>query len=169
MKKFVVLSGVLLFFSSGLWAQMAFVDTKYILGKMPDYSDSVAKINHQAALWQKEIDDRQAGLDIMTVDFQRDEAMLSDSIKKNRTDAIFDAEKSLHTLQRIRFGYQGDLSKMNDSLLGPLKKRVNDAIQVVATRLGYKVVLDKSEGLTVLYCKPDLDISEEVMKETGIK
>jgi outer membrane protein len=169
MKKFVCFFGVLIVFSSGLWAQMAFVDTKYILGKMPDYADSLAKINHQAALWQKEIDDRQAVLDMMAVDFQRDEAMLSDSIKKNRTDAIFEAEKSLHSLQRSRFGFQGDLSQMNDSLLGPLRKRVNDAIQAVVARLGYKVVLDKSEGLTVLYCKPDLDISEEVMKEPGIK
>jgi outer membrane protein len=169
MKKILYLFLVLFSFSTGLRAQMAFVDSKSILDKMPDFSDSVAKINHQAAVWQKEIDDRQAMVDMMTVDFQRDEPMLSDSIKKERSDAIFTAEKSLHSLQRSRFGYQGNLSMLNDSLLGPLRKRVSDAIQVVASRLGYKVVLDKSEGLTVLYCKPELDISEEVMKETGIK
>jgi outer membrane protein len=169
MKKLLGLVGGILFFVSVLSAQTAFVDTKNILGKMPDYADSVAKINHQAAIWQKEIDDRQASVDIMTVDFQQDEPMLSDSIKKYRSDAIFEAEKSLHSLQRSRFGYQGQLSQMSDSLLGPLKQRINAAIAVVANRLGYKVILDKSEGLTVLYCKQELDISEEVMKEAGLK
>ncbi|HMY24376.1 MAG TPA: OmpH family outer membrane protein, partial [Chitinophagales bacterium] len=36
--------------------RFAYVDTKYILEKLPDYKAAQQKLDDQAALWQKEID-----------------------------------------------------------------------------------------------------------------
>jgi outer membrane protein len=149
-------------------AQMAFVNTKYILTRMPDYPDSLAKLNNLTALWQKEIDDKQAILDKMYKDFEKDEPLLTDESKKKRSDQIFYHEKELRDLQRARFGYEGDLFKKKQELIKPIEDRVNVAVQSTASRLSYKVVLDKSEGNTVMYAKPALDITEEVEKELGI-
>ncbi len=63
-------------------AQMAFVNTKYIVTRMPDYPDSLAKLNNLTALWQKEIDDKQAILEKMYKDFEKDEPLLTDESKK---------------------------------------------------------------------------------------
>ncbi|HET7002975.1 MAG TPA: OmpH family outer membrane protein, partial [Puia sp.] len=149
-------------------AQLAFVNSKYIVTKMPDYPDSLAKLNNLTALWQKEIDDKQAILEKMYKDFEKDEPLLTDDLKKKRTDQIFYHEKELRDLQRTRFGYQGDLYKKQQELIKPIEDRVAIAIRSTATRLSYKVVLDKSEGNTVMYSKPALDITEEVEKELGI-
>ena len=149
-------------------AQMAFVDTKFILNKMPDYADSIAKLNYLTALWQKEIDDKQAILDKMFKDFEKDEAMLSDEWKKKRSDQIFNHQKELRDLQRSRFGYEGDLFKKKQELVKPIEDRVNVAIKSTANRLSYTIVLDKSEGNTVMFSKSALDITEEVEKELGI-
>jgi outer membrane protein len=149
-------------------AQIAFVDTKYILNKMPEYKDSLNKLNYQSAIWQKEIDDQQAILDRMYVDFERDEPMLTDELKKKRTDQIFYHEKGVRDLQRMRFGFQGDLFKLRVELLKPLEDRVNAAVQTTAVRLKYTTVLNKSEGITVLYAKSSLDITEEVEREMGL-
>jgi len=147
---------------------MAFVNSKYILTKMPDYPDSLAKLNNLTALWQKEIDDKQAILDKMYKDFEKDEPLLTDDLKKKRADQIFYYEKALRDLQRTRFGFQGDLFKKRQELIQPIEDRVDVAIRSTATRLSYKIVLDKSEGNTVMYSKPVLDITEEVEKELGI-
>ncbi|HEY2348565.1 MAG TPA: OmpH family outer membrane protein [Puia sp.] len=149
-------------------AQMAFVDTKYILIRMPDYPDSMAKLNNLTALWQKEIDNKQAILDKMYKDFEKDEPLLTDETKKKRSDQIFYHEKELRDLQRMRFGYEGDLFKKRQELIKPIEDRVNVAVKSTAARLSYVVVLDKSEGNTVMYSKPTLDITEEVEKELGI-
>jgi outer membrane protein len=149
-------------------AQMAFVDSKYILTRMPDYPDSLAKLNNLTAFWQKEIDDKQAILEKMYKDFEKDEALLTDDSKKRRTDQIFVHEKELRDLQRMRFGFEGDLFKKKQELIKPIEDRVSDAVKSTATRLSYKVVLDKSEGTTVMYTKSTLDITEEVEKELGI-
>jgi len=149
-------------------AQMAFVNSKYIVTRMPDYPDSLAKLNNITALWQKEIDDKQAILDKMYKDFEKDEPLLTDETKKRRSDQIFYHEKELRDLQRTHFGYQGDLFRKKQELIKPIEDRVGIAIRSTATRLSYKVVLDKSEGNTVMYSKATLDITEEVEKELGV-
>jgi outer membrane protein len=154
-------------FALAAHGQMAFVDTKYILNKMPAYQDSIAILNQLSAVWQKEIDDKQATLDKMYKDFEKDEAMLSDSVKKHRTDAIFLHEREVRDLQRMHFGFEGDLSRKKQELIKPLEDSVTAAIRRTATRLNYTIILDKSEGITVLYSKSNLDITDEVIKDLG--
>jgi len=150
-------------------AQMAFVDTKYILNRIPEYQDSLAKLNQLGVLWQREIDDKQAVLDKMYQDFERDAALLTDEMTKKRTDAIYFHEKEVRDLQRLRFGFEGDLYKKGQELLKPFQDKVNDATKIVAIKLGYTLVLDKSEGITVLFSKSTLDITGEVQKELGMR
>ncbi len=168
MKKVFLSIGFIICLLSVSAAQMAFVNTKYILTRMPDYPDSLAKLNNLTAFWQKEIDDKQAVLDKMYKDFEKDEPLLTDETKKRRTDQIFYHEKELRDLQRAHFGYEGDLFKKKQELIKPIEDRVNVAVHSTAARLSYKVVLDRSEGNTVMYFKPTLDITEEVEKELGI-
>lgn len=168
MKRIIFLLFCCMGFSFVSPAQMAFVDSKYILTKMPDYPDSLAKLNNLTLFWQKEIDDKQAILDKMYKDFEKDEPLLTDDRKKNRSDQIFNHEKELRDLQRARFGYEGDLFKKKQELIKPIEDRINVAIKTTANRLSYTVVLDKSEGTTVMFAKTTLDITGEVEKELGI-
>jgi outer membrane protein len=150
-------------------AQMAFVDTKYILNRMPDYQDSIKKINRISAEWQKEIDDKQIVLDRMVNDFERDQAMLTDELSRKRSDDIFIHEKEIRELQRLRFGFEGDLFKMRQEMLKPMEDRVYSAAKSAAIRLSYALVLDRSEGITVMFYKANLDITGEVEKELGMR
>jgi outer membrane protein len=150
-------------------AQMVFVDTKSILNKMPDYKDSLAKLDQITAIWQKEIDDKQIMLDKMYKDFEKDEPLLSDDMKKKRTDVLFSHQKEVRDLQRQRFGFQGDLFKKRAEMVKPLEDSVYGAVQRVAVKSGYKTVLDKSQGYTVMFSNSKLDITNEVAKEMGIQ
>ncbi|HEY4967594.1 MAG TPA: OmpH family outer membrane protein, partial [Puia sp.] len=149
--------------------QMAFVDTKYILNRMPDYQDSVKKINRISAEWQKEIDDKQIILDKMVNDFERDQALLTDELTKKRTADIFIHEKEVRDLQRLRFGFEGDQFKLRQEMLKPMEDRVYGAARTVAIRMSYSIVLDRSEGITVMFYKSGLDITDQVEKELGIR
>jgi outer membrane protein len=168
MKKILLISLLFAGFTKFAYAQMAFVDSKYILNKMPDYQDSVRKINRISAEWQKEIDGKQIILDKMVNDFDRDQAMLTDEITKKRTGEIFIHEKEVRDLQRLRFGFEGDLFKKRQEMLKPMEDRVFNAARAVATRMSYALVLDRSEGITVIYYKSNLDITGDVEKELGM-
>lgn len=147
----------------------AIVDTKYILDKLPDYKDAQKKLDQFSVQWQKEIDDKQAALDKMYKDFDAEQVMLSDELKKKREDELYIREKELRDLQRKRFGFEGDLFKKRQELVKPIQDKVFNAIQKIAVNRSYDFILDKSEGITVIFADPKLDRSEDVLKELGVK
>jgi outer membrane protein len=51
-------------------SQIAFVGTKFILNKMPEYRDGQKKIEQIGVQWQKEIDDNRAILDKMNKNYE---------------------------------------------------------------------------------------------------
>jgi outer membrane protein len=147
----------------------AIIDTRYILDKMPDYKQAQKQLDDVAADWQKDIDSRQADLDKMYKDYDAEQVMLSDELKKKREDQLFNKEKDLRDLQRKRFGFEGDLFKKRQELIKPIQDKVYNAVQKMAVLRGYDFVLDKSEGITIIFADPKLDKSEDVLKDMGVR
>ncbi|MBZ5857877.1 OmpH family outer membrane protein [Flavihumibacter profundi] len=147
----------------------AIVDTKYILDKMPEYKEAQTKLDQFSEQWQKEIDTKQAALDKMYKDYEAEQVMLSEELRKKREDEIFVREKEVRELQRKRFGFEGDLFKKRQELVKPVQDKVYTAIQKIAVARMYDFILDKSEGITVIFADPKLDKSEDVLKELGVK
>ena len=169
MKKIVfILLSFLLTAASVTAQRYAIIDTKYILDKMPAYRDADKKLTQTADQWQKEIDLKQAELDQMYKNFDAEQFMLSNDLKKKREDQLFNKEKEVRDLQKKRFGYEGDLFKERQKLVKPVQDKVYNAVQKMAVNRGYDFVLDKSEGITVIFADPKLDKSDEVLRELGI-
>ena len=165
MKKilFFLLAGM---FSMQLQAQRyAVIDTRYILSKMPEYTDAQKKLDALSIQWQKEIDDKQAALDMLYRNFESEKVMLSEELLKKREDDIFNKEKEVRDLQKKRFGFEGDLFKRRQELVKPIQDKVYNAVQKLASLRQYDLILDKSEGITVIFADPKLDKSDDVLKE----
>jgi len=165
MKKilFFLLAGM---FSMQLQAQRyAVIDTRYILSKMPEYTDAQKKLDALSIQWQKEIDDKQAALDVLYRNFESEKVMLSEELLKKREDDIFNKEKEVRDLQKKRFGFEGDLFKRRQEFVKPIQDKVYNAVQKLASIRQYDLILDKSEGITVIFADPKLDKSDDVLKE----
>ena len=147
----------------------AVIDTKYILERIPAYKEADAKLKLTGEQWQKEIDDLQVQLDKMYKNYESEQFMLTEALKKKREDELFEKEKQVRDLQKKRFWYECDLFKERQRLIKPVQDKVYDAIQKIATSRSYDFVLDKSEGITIIFADPKLDKSDDVLKELGIK
>jgi outer membrane protein len=170
MKKLFLLAACSLLFVAFAQAQRyAVIDTKYILDKLPDYKKAQTQLDEVAAGWQKELDGLQGELDKMYRDFEAEQVMLSEELKKKREDQLFIKEKALRDLQRKRFGFEGDLFKRRQELIKPIQDKVYNAVQKLAVARGYDFILDKSEGITVIFADPKLEKSDDVLRELGIK
>jgi outer membrane protein len=170
MKKILFFSCLLLGFSFlGFSQRWAVVDTKYILTRMPEYKEAQKLLNQTSEIWQKEIDDKQAVLTKMYKEYEAEQVMLTDTLKKKREDELFNKEKEVRDLQRKRFGFEGDLFKKRQELVKPVQDKVYNAIQKIAVNRLYDIILDKSEGITVIFADPKLDVSEDVLKIMGVK
>lgn len=170
MKKVLLFLVVVILTHGSIEAQRyAVIDSKYILDKMPEYKDAQTKLDQFSALWQQEIDQKQALMDKMVKDFEAEQIMLPDNLKKKREDEIFNKEKELRDLQRKRFGFEGDLFKKRQELIKPVQDKVYNAVQKLALEKQYDFILDKSEGITIIFADPKLDKSEDILKSLGIK
>jgi outer membrane protein len=147
----------------------AIIDTKYILDRVPDYKDAQKKLDQFSEQWQREIDVKQSELDQMYRNYESEQVMLSEDLKKKREDELFNREKDLRDLQKKRFGFEGDLFKKRQELIKPIQDKVYNAVQKLATARQYDFILDKSEGITVIFADPKLDKSDDVLREMGVK
>ena len=78
----------------------AVIDSKYILEKLPEYKAAQQKLDQFSEQWQQEIDKKSADLDKMYKDYDAEQVMLSDELKKKREDELFNKEKELRDLQK---------------------------------------------------------------------
>ena len=169
MKKIFFIAFALSFAFAVQAQRYAIIDTKYILDKMPDYKLAQKNLDDVAANWQKEIDVLQQELDRMYKDYDAEQVMLSEELRKKREDQLFIKEKNLRDLQRNRFGFEGDLFKRRQELIKPIQDKVYNAVQKLAVQRGYDFILDKSEGITVIFADPKLEKSDDVLRELGVK
>lgn len=170
MKKVFLLAVLSAALVTGSFAQRyAIIDSKYILDKMPDYKEAQKKLDQFSELWQQEIDQKQALVDKMLKEYDAEQVMLSDELKKKREDELYNKEKELRDLQKKRFGFEGDLFKKRQELIKPIQDKVYNAVQKLAVDKQYDFILDKSEGITVIFADPKLDKSDDVLRNLGVK
>ena len=169
MKKTLLIALLLTSGFIGFAQKYAIIDTRYILDKMPEYKKAQEQLDKVAAEWQKDIDDRQSVLDKMYRDYEGEQVMLSEELRKKREDQLFLKEKELRDLQRQRFGFEGDLFKKRQELVKPVQDRVYNAVQKISSQRGYDFVLDKSEGITIIFADPKLDKSDDILRELGVR
>jgi len=147
--------------------KFAYVDSQYILDNIPEFAEAQAQLDEMSNQWQKEIDAKFAEVDKMYKDFQAQAVLLPEDMKKKKEQEIVDAERDAKTLQRNRFGKDGDLFKKRQELVKPIQEKIYNAIQDIATTNNYAVIFDKGGSLSILFASPKYDISDEVLDKLG--
>lgn len=169
MKKLsLTLIAVLFLAIASIAQRYAYVDTQYILDKMPEYKGAQAELDRISIDWQKEIEKKFGEIDQMYKKYQADVVLLPEDMKKKREEEIINAEKEAKDLQRKRFGTGGDLFKKREELIKPVQDKVFNAIEEYSRQKNYSFVFDKAGALTIIYADSKLDISDEVLDKLGI-
>lgn len=153
--------------SLGQAQKFAYVDSQYILDNIPEFAEAQAQLEELSTQWQKEIDTKFAEVDKMYKDFQAQAVLLPEDMKKKKEQEIIDTERDAKTLQRTRFGKDGDLFKKRQELVKPLQEKIYNAIQDIATSNNYAVIFDKGGSLSILFANPKYDISDEILDKLG--
>jgi outer membrane protein len=168
MKRFVLLiSGLILIAATTGAQKFAYVDTKYILDNMPEYTEAQAQLDELSAELQTDIEAKFAEVEKMYKDFQAQSVLLPEDMKKKKEQEIIDKEKEAKNLQKQYFGQGGDLFKKRQELVKPIQEKIYNAIQEIAENNNFAVVFDKAGSLTMMYASPKYDISDDVLDALG--
>ncbi len=167
MKK-IVLSVLMSLFVCTLMAQkFAFVDSDFILKKIPSYKAAQEQLDKLSTQYQKEIEVKYAEVDKLYQDYQAEKVLLTEEMRKKREDDIIEKEHQVKELQQKYFGKDGLLFKKREELTKPIQDQVYNAIKELANEGGYAVIFDASASPNMLYTNPRYDKSEEVLQKLG--
>lgn len=168
MKKIFLILAVSIFTITNSNAQkFAYVDTDYILNKIPDFKQAQDKLDALSADWQKEIENKYADVERMYRAYQQEQVLLTDEMKTKREEAIINKETGAKNLQQKYFGPEGDLYAKRQELIRPIQDKIHDAIQQLAANNKYQVIFDSSSDLIMLYKNDNLDKSDKLLEIMG--
>ena len=167
MKKIKFLILFCLITNYSLAQKFAYVDTDYILAKIPEYNQAQDKLDNYSKGWQEEIEMIMQKIEKMYRSYQSEQILLTEEMKRAREDMIFAEEKKVQDLQIKYFGPEGMLFSKRQELIKPIQDKIYDAIQQVATNNKYSVIFDSSSDLIMLYTNNNLDKSDKVLEIMG--
>ncbi len=148
--------------------RFGYIDTDFILNKMPDYKKAQEEVNKLSELWEKEILGMSKSIEGMYSALQAEQVLLTETMRKERTDAIKKKEAELKEYQKKVFGFGGLFFLKKQELIKPIQDKVWDAVDKVAKKNSLAIVFDKSGELVMIYTDPRYDYTDFVLDELGL-
>ena len=134
---------ILFFLTLNVSAQrFAYVNSEYILNKMPEYQSAQDQINKLTISWQNEIEEKYKEIDILFKKYQAEKILLTPEMRSIRENEILNKENEAKELQRKRFGPQGELFIKTEELISPIQDKIFNAIEDFAKEKRYDVIFD---------------------------
>lgn len=169
MRKFLFVFVACIFLAPVLHAQkIGYIDSNFILSKMPDFNKVQQEMDKYATAWQKEIEQLQQESDKLKQDFRAEEVLLTEQMKKKRQSEIAKKEAELRDYQQKVFGYEGMMFKRRQELMRPVQDEVFEAVEKVSKSKGVQIMFDKSGDLVMIYTNPVHDYTEYVLEALGL-
>ena len=154
---------LLLLFSFSNAQKIGVVDTEYILDKMPQYKEAEARLNSQIDTWQSELQNLQSEYEKKRSAFESEKVLLIGDQLKLREKEVLDLEKNIKTTTSLRFGSTGEITKLRSNLIVPFQDQIWNAIRTVSEKNTLGIVLDKSNGISVIFLDKRYDYTDKVL------
>ncbi len=169
MKQFILFSALSFLLIPVSFAQkFGYVDTNYILGRLPEYKEAQAEIEKLAQGWEAEIQEMYKEAESMEAAFQAEEVLLTVDMRQDRQTEIERQWKEIKDYQKQVFGFEGLYFLKKKELIKPVQDKVFEAVERVAKNNRLQVVFDKSGDLVMIYTDPIHDYTDFVLEELGL-
>jgi outer membrane protein len=148
--------------------KFGYIDSKFILNKMPEYKAAQAEINTQSQKWQQEIETMRSEVEKLRKEYLAEEVLLTDDMKKERSDIIAKKDKAAKEKQQKIFGFEGLYFLKKQELVKPLQDKVFEAVEKVCKKKKIQIMFDKAGDLVMIYTDPKHDYTDFVLEELGL-
>lgn len=168
MKRGLILFLALFSIVSVYGQKFGYVDTEYVLNKMPEYKEAQQEIDKLSSGWVEETNEMSRKIEAMYNELQAEEVLLTAEMKKDRMAEIKRKEEELKEYQNKIFGFEGLFFLKQKELIKPVQDKVFDAIERVCKSQRLAIMFDKAGDLVMIYTDPRHDYTDYVLEELGL-
>ena len=149
--------------------KIGFIDSEYILSKLPEFTGLDQRLRSKSDGWSTEIEAMSAEITRLEQDFIAREILYTPEVRKQKQDEITAKIRTRDQFIQSKFGPEGDYFKQQEQLLEPIQRKVMEAVERVAQRDGFDFVFDRSGDYMFLFTWDSWNLSDEVLLELGIQ
>lgn len=169
MKRLLTIAALLCLISGHAVAQrFGYVDTEFILQKMPEFQQAQQDIDKLSMEWQADIQNRHKEIEGMYNALQAEEVLLTKEMKDERLSEIRQKENEVKEYHKKVFGFEGLLFLKKKELIKPVQDQVFEAVEKVAKEHKLQIVFDKAGDIVMIYTDPIHDYTDYVLEELGL-
>lgn len=145
-------------------AKIVYVDTDRIMSESKLTKEAQKTFQIQQQQWQDKLTQMQSNIDKLSADYKAKELVLTEEGKKEAQAKLLKLDKEIKKYYNDIYGDNGKATTKNNELLQPILEKLKGIIEDIAVKNNYSLILDSSAG-TVLYAKPTMDITDQVIEE----
>jgi Skp family chaperone for outer membrane proteins len=144
--------------------RIGYVDSQRIFESYRGAQDAQERFTREITAWRTEADDRRRALDVLRDELKDQEALLSEAKKLEKETAVQRAVADYDRFVQEFWGPGGRVGRLNDEMTREVIGRIRDAVETIANREGYDLVLDAADG-NVIFGVKSLDLTDRVLAE----
>jgi outer membrane protein len=149
--------------------KIGFIDSDYILSRMPEYSGLEQRLRAINEEWRKEIEEMDIQLQRLEREFVAREILYTDEVRTQKQNEIETIKRQREQYINSRYGPEGEYFKQQQLILEPLQRRIMEAVETVSARDNYDFVFDRSGDFLFLFARSQWNLSNDVLLELGVQ
>lgn len=144
--------------------RIGFVDLDYILEQVPEYRQSLSRLNQRVQTWKTEIEQKRIKIEDLKNELKAEKPLLTEQLIEEKEDEIKFLEEKLLAYQNSKFGVEGDYITQKRQLIQPIQDQVFNAIQEIGNTREYDFIFENSADALMLFSAKRHDLSDIVLK-----
>lgn len=149
--------------------KFGYIDSEYILNKMPEFKKAEESMNKLTEQWTKDVSTKTEDVAKLRIKYQQEEILLTQDMRVERQKAIDKAEQDLMALNNSIFGINGLLFQKKKEILKPIFEEIYKTSEKIARKHKLSFIFDKASDLNMFYADPKHDYTDFMLEELGIK
>jgi outer membrane protein len=148
--------------------RVGYVDSQRIFEQYTDALDAQSRFQREITAWKSEADDRHKQLDALRNELKDQEAILSEAKRLEKESALQKAVSDYDKFVQDFWAPGGKVERLNDEMTREVVGKIRDAVELLANREGYDLILDAADG-NVIFGVKTLDLTDRVVAELNSK
>ncbi|NQU66728.1 MAG: OmpH family outer membrane protein [Candidatus Marinimicrobia bacterium] len=160
------LVGVLLVLPAFIFAEMkiGYIDSNKLMSEYSEVASVQAAVEKEQRKMETEFNNLLAQLDSVKTEFSKQSLLMSETRREEASTQIIDMETNIQNFQVEKFGPNGEIYAKQNTLLSPVLKKIDAAIQKVGAERGYDYIFDAVSG-AIVYALDSHDLTQFVLDE----
>jgi len=147
--------------------RIAYIDSDFIMSKMPEYEEANKELKKRTAEWEAVIERKKKEIKDLKDQLNVERPLLTQQLIDEKEEDIQVIEKELLDFQHEKFGKDGSYFKQKLDLAKPLQDQISTIVEEIAKKKRYSSVIDKSTSseTALLYVNSSDEISDQVIRK----